>query len=223
MDGRVVTFDCYGTLVDWAGGIAGAFADVLAPHGLSADRDELLSLHAEIEPQVQAEAFRSYRQVLQETAWRMAQRRDWPLEREACAFLADSLPNWPVFPDTIDALTRLRRAGIELAVLSNVDEDLFAGTRRHLQVDFGWIVTAEQVRAYKPAAAHFAEAERRVAGRDWLHAAQSWFHDIAPARDRGIGHAWINRQSEPDGDDRGCDRQFPDLAAFADWITAGAR
>ena len=193
----VVTFDCYGTLIDWESGIAGWFAEAARADGISLAREEILASYAEIEPAVEAEAYRSYRDVLTETALRIAGRLDWPLTRDKARGLAASLPAWRPFPDTNPALERLATAGYRLGILSNVDDDLFAGTRLHLAAPFELLVTAQQVRSYKPAPGHFEEARRRIGNGRWLHAAQSLFHDVVPCRALGIPVAWVNRMREP--------------------------
>lgn len=195
----VVTFDCYGTLIDWESGIADAFLSAAAADGVTLRRDEVLRAHALIEPIVERERFRIYRDVLTETAFRVAHALGWPLAFERATFLADSLPSWKPFPDTNAALERLRDSGYALAILSNTDEDLIAATREHFTVDFAFVITAQQMRSYKPGLAHFLAAREQIAGRRWLHAAQSNFHDIAPATTLGIDNAWVNRHGETGG------------------------
>lgn len=181
----IITFDCYGTLIDWENGIAAAF-------GPDYDRAEVLRLHAEIEPAVERE-YRLYRDVLTESARRIAA----ALGRETDGtFLAESLPSWKPFPDTNPALERLRAAGHRLGILSNTDDDLIAATRRHFTVDFDLVITAQQVRSYKPGLAHFTTARERIGDARWLHAAQSNFHDIVPANTLGIPTAWVNRHGD---------------------------
>ena len=217
----VVTFDCYGTLIDWERGIADAFRRAAAADGAPLDLAAVRAAYHEIEPAVQAERFRSYRDVLTETARRVAARLGWPLPEARAGFLADGLPSGPPFPDTNAALERLARAGVRLGILSNVDDDLLAGTRRHFTVTFdpALVVTAQQVRSYKPAPGHFEEARRRIGAARWLHAAQSLFHDATPACALGIPTAWINRQDERPAARPGVQAEFPTLAAFADWMT----
>ena len=109
-------------------------------------------------------------------------------------------------------------AGIRLGILSNIDDDLLAGTLRHLTVDFELTLTAQQLRSYKPAHGHFLTARERIGDARWLHAAQSYFHDVVPARELGIPVAWINRKAEePQGQARP-DRNLHDLAELADWL-----
>jgi 2-haloacid dehalogenase/putative hydrolase of the HAD superfamily len=218
----VVTFDCYGTLIDWETGIAGAFREAARATGTALDVGAALAAYHEIEPVVQAEAFRSYREVLAESARRVAARLGWRLPAERAGFLAESLPSWPPFADTNAALDRLAAAGCRLGILSNVDDDLLAGTRRRLAPVFdpALVVTAQQVRSYKPAPAHFEEARRRIGGAPWVHAAQSLFHDVAPTRALGIPGVWINRQGQRPAGPSGALADFRTLAEFADWLVA---
>ena len=219
----VVTFDCYGTLIDWERGIADAFRAALSVDGVNLDPERVLAAYHELEPVVQAETFRRYRDVLTETARRVAARLGWALPEARAGFLADSLPSWTPFADTNAALERLARAGYRLGILSNVDDDLLAGTRRHFTATFDptLTITAQQVRAYKPAPAHFEAARARLGGQRWLHAAQSYFHDVAPARSLGIPVAWINRKGEIPAAPSGAEAEFRTLAEFAAWMTAG--
>ena len=213
----VITFDCYGTLIDWERGIRDAFA-AAAAWGRPVDTAAAARLFAEIEPAVQAEAFRSYRDVLAETGRRVAARLGWTLPAGQAGFIAESLPGWTPFPDTNAALRRLTAAGYRLGILSNVDVDLLAWTRRHFAAPFDLIVTAEQVRSYKPAPGHFLEARTRIGDRPWLHAAQSYFHDVTPCHALGIRCAWINRHGEAPGGAARPDREFRTLAALAEWL-----
>ena len=142
----------------------------------------------------------------------------WKISRERATFLPESLPRWKPFPDTNGALRRLSQAGYDLGILSNVDDDLLAGTRRHLDASFSLLVTAQQVRSYKPAVGHFTSARAQIGARRWLHAAQSYFHDITPAASHRIPVAWINRKGqEPTGAARP-DRGFRTLTELADWL-----
>lgn len=212
----VVTFDCYGTLIDWEDGIRAAFQSAAAEDGVSIAPDEILRGYALVEPAVEQGSFRKYRDVLGETASQVAQMLGWRLSNPSV--LAESLGSWKPFPDTNPALQRLRAAGIRLGILSNVDDDLLAATRRHLSVDFDLIITAEQVCSYKPAPAHFIAARKRIGSARWLHAAQSNFHDIVPANRLGIDSAWINRRREAPLP-RGVPKyEFANLTGLADAI-----
>ncbi|HET7451538.1 MAG TPA: HAD family hydrolase [Thermoanaerobaculia bacterium] len=211
----VITFDCYGTLVDWDEGIGSAFENAAAAAGVEIHRPAVLEAWARIEPQIQRGPYRRYRDVVAETAVRVARHWGWELGASERAFVADSLSRWKPFPDTNPALERLAAAGCRLAVLSNVDDDLFAWTRRTFTVELDWVVTAQQVGAYKPAEPHFLEARRRIGAARWLHAAQSRYHDIAPARALGIPSAWVNRRNETAAGGASPDYEVADLAALA--------
>lgn len=214
----VITFDCYGTLIDWEGGIGAAFAAAAAPDGVTLDHTALLQAYGEVEPAVEGERYRSYRAVLAETARRVAVRLGWSLTEKRAGFLADSLPDWQPFADTNPALDRLVAGGYRLGILSNVDDDLLAGTLRHFGVTFDLLVTAEQVRSYKPAPGHFHVARWWMGGRRWLHAAQSLFHDVRPAQSLGIPVAWVNRKGELGSNGGHAVREFRTLLELADWL-----
>jgi 2-haloalkanoic acid dehalogenase type II len=214
----VITFDCYGTMIDWEGGIRTAFSAFAAAMRVSLDVDAALALYIETEAAVEAEVYRSYRAVLTETTRRIATRLGWRLPPERAEFLADSLPAWPPFRDTNPALRRLAGAGYRLGILSNIDDELLVWSRRHLAASFDIIVTAEQVGSYKPAPAHFTTARDLVGGQRWLHAAQSYFHDVVPARALGVPVAWINRKGQTQAGDAKPDREFRTLTGLADWL-----
>ena len=214
----VVTFDCYGTLIDWEGGIREAFSAVSLAERRPLNTQAALDLYVEMEAAVEQEGYRRYRDVLTETARRIAARLGWPLPDSRAGFLADSLPSWRPFPDTNPSLRRLDAAGYRLGILSNVDDGLLAWTRRHFAVPFEIAVTAEQVGSYKPAPAHFETARAEIGGRRWLHAAQSYYHDVMPARKLGIPVAWINRKGSAASDGGKPDREFSTLAGLADWL-----
>lgn len=200
-DFDIITFDCYGTLIDWESGIICAFQSEAAMNGVELNRDRIITAYAAEEPRVESAPYRPYREVLGETARRVAATLGWELSAERAGFLAASLPDWKPFPDTNPALERLARR-FQLGILSNIDDDLLAATRRQFSVDFDLIVTAQQMKSYKPGLAHFEEAIARAGKRRLLHAAQSYFHDVVPASKLGIPVVWINRKGsrvEPGG------------------------
>lgn len=192
-----ITFDCYGTLVDWEGGITQAFMREAALDRVELSAEQIIEAYHHEEPKVQTDSYRPYRDVLAETAVRVAERLSWALPHSRAGFLAESLPDWPVFDDTRAGLERLK-SSYKLAILSNIDDDLLRATIDRIGVDFDWVITAQQVRSYKPAHAHFSEAVRRVEAAEGrlLHAAQSLFHDIRPATELGIACVWVNRKGE---------------------------
>jgi 2-haloacid dehalogenase len=188
------TFDCYGTLIDWQSGMRQAVESV-APGRV----DELLAGYHRHEPAVQKdEPFPAYRAVLTRSLVLAAADAAVPLPDAASDVLARTLPSWPAFADTVPALEALKDDGWRLGVLSNVDDDLVAGTLEGLGVQFDEVVTAEQVRSYKPGLAHFEEFRRRAgagAGR-WTHVACSWRHDVEPCVRLGVPCVFINREGE---------------------------
>ncbi len=246
----LLTFDCYGTLVDWEAGIITAVREVCADHGLvpgsaraSASGSTpaaggssacgtpadlvpgdaaILSAFGAAEHVVQAECYRSYREVLGRTLKRMGGALGFRPTPAQCDAFAASVGDWPAFPDTVASLQRLARR-YRLGIVSNVDDDLFARTREHLHTDFHWVVTAQQVGGYKPATAHFEEmAMRSGVPRDrTLHVAQSLFHDIAPASALGYATVHVNRPSRGGGSgatptaDARPDATVPDMASVA--------
>jgi 2-haloacid dehalogenase len=214
----VITFDCYGTLIDWESGIANAFLSTAATDGVTLTGEDVLRAYANTEHRVQAQSYRPYRDILRDTAVRVAAIVGWPLMAERADFLAESLPSWQPFPDTNAALERLAAVS-RLGILSNIDDDLLAATREHFTVDFDVVVTAQQVRSYKPGHAHFQTARDLIGTASWLHAAESNFHDIVPTNVLGIDNAWINRQRQTELPGGTPKYKFDDLAGLADAMT----
>jgi 2-haloacid dehalogenase len=209
---RWATFDCYGTLIDWNAGIRGVLEDLFG-----ADRaPELLARYHRLEPEVQAEAYRSYAEVLSLTLERLATENDLTIPEGESGVLARSLPDWPAFREVPEALAELRRRGWNLAILSNSDRDLIAASQRQLGVPIDVAVVAEEIQSYKPAHAHRERFfELTTADRaHHVHVAASLFHDVAPARELGLKVVWINRLGEaPDPEP---DRELLDLSGLPD-------
>ena len=191
----IITFDCYGTLIDWESGIVNAFLSEAARDGVDLDTGSIIAAYMAEEPAVEAEQYRPYRDVLGETAQRVAAELGWKIKPERVGFLAASVPRWQPFLDTNPALERLAQK-YQLGILSNIDEDLLNATLKHLTVRFDLTITAERVRSYKPGLAHFREAAAQTPGKRMLHAAQSYFHDVVPASRLDIPVAWVNRKGE---------------------------
>ena len=195
-----LTFDCYGTLIDWETGILSALKPILAAHNRELSDEKLLELYGTIEAQAEGGEYRSYRKILQFVMQRIGSRHSFALHENEINALPDSLKKWPPFPDTIEALKRLK-ARYKLAVISNTDDDLFAETARVLEVPFDFVITAEQARSYKPSPNNFELALRRIGlpKQKILHCAQSIYHDIVPTRELGIANVWVDRRSERKG------------------------
>lgn len=188
-----LSFDCYGTLIDWESGITGYLQPLLARYDVHVIDEFLLEAFAELEPQLQAEGG-AYREVLARLLQRLGERLAFQPKPEELAGFAGSIAHWPAFDDTVEALAAL--AGhFELAVVSNIDDDLFAHSAKRLQAPFAHVVTAQQAQAYKPNPKVFELALSRVKA-PVLHVAQSRFHDIVPAAAAGLDTVWINRPSK---------------------------
>ena len=191
-----LTFDCYGTLIDWESGILAAVKPVLSAHNRTLSDDKILELYAAIEAQAEGGEYRSYRKILQFIMQRIGSRLSFALHEHEIDALPDSLKDWPPFPDTIEALERLK-SRYRLAIISNTDDDLFAETAKTLTVPFDFVITAEQARSYKPSHRNFELALERIGlpRQKLLHCAQSIFHDLVPAQALGIANVWVNRRA----------------------------
>ena len=214
-----LSFDCYGTLVDWETGICDSVAGVFARHGVRKTRAEILALFADAEPKVQGSGeFLDYRRVLSDVMQIMAWEASIRLSAAEVQLLPDSLSNWPVFPDAPDALNALQ-GRYKLAIISNVDDDLFRLSAQVMGMEFDAVVTSQQAGAYKPNLRGFELAEERMgASKDaWLHVGESLYHDIGPANRLGIDSVWVNRPDRGGGT-RATDAvpslEVPDLAAL---------
>jgi 2-haloacid dehalogenase len=210
---RWATFDCYGTLIDWNAGIRAVLERLWGVERAP----ELLERYHELEPEIESEQYRSYAEVLTLALERIAQDVGYGIPEGESGLLAQSLPDWPPFPEVPDTLREARRRGWGIAVLSNTDRNLLLESEKRIGVPFDLAIVAEDVRSYKPAPAHWEEFfERTTADKErHVHVAASLFHDIAPARELGLKTVWINRLGErADGTEP--DRELPDLRELPD-------
>ena len=194
MADRWLTFDCFGTLIDWRHGIRSTGELLFPGHG-----SQFLDMYIALEAEVESEgSFRRYRAVLTETTRRAAKQLALDLKADDATALVSTIPYWPPFGDVGPALTELRREGWKFALLTNCDRDIIALTQRRLPANFDAVVTAEDVSAYKPSPAHFKLFQSTFASSAgaWIHVAQSYFHDIRPTHELGITRIWVNRQGE---------------------------
>ena len=191
---QVLTFDCYGTLIDWEQGILGALRPVLSAHHLHLPDAEILALYAALESQVEAGAYCPYRTVLRQVMEGFGATLHFVPTPQELACLAASLKYWQPFADTVAALWALQ-SRYRLAIISNIDADLFTATAQHLQVPFDWVITAERVQSYKPSWQNFTYAMEHIGvpKARILHVAQSLYHDIVPAKQLGLTAVWVNR------------------------------
>jgi 2-haloacid dehalogenase len=195
-----ISFDCYGTLIDWESGILPVLRAVLANHAQSLPDAALLELYGEFEAEAESGPYQRYRDVLQSVVRAFADRLHFEVSSAEIRSLHESVRTWPPFPDTVPALRELQKR-YKLAVISNIDDDLFAETRKHLDVEFDGVITAEQARSYKPSLNNFQMALRALAISPdrLLHAGQSIYHDVVPAGSLGISTVWVNRKSARPG------------------------
>jgi 2-haloacid dehalogenase len=222
-----ISFDCYGTLIDWESGILPALRTVLANHGAVLPDASILELYAEYEAEAESGPYQKYREVLRSVVRGFADRLGFQASPSEICSLDESVGVWQPFPDTLRALRELQER-YKLVIVSNIDDDLFAETRRLLDVEFDGVITAEQARSYKPSLNNFQIALQRLALSPdrLLHAGQSVYHDIVPARSLGISTVWVNRKSARPGigavresaaltSEKRADLVVPDLASLA--------
>ncbi len=197
---EVLTFDCYGTLIDWETGLLKSIGEVASNHNATLTDEKTLELFGEIEARIEAGSFLKYRTVLERVVAKLGERLGFiPTASELRAF-PDSIRQWLPFPDTVAALETLKQK-YKLAVLSNIDKDLFAYSAAHLRVEFDWVFTAEDIGSYKPELQNFRFALEHIgtATEHVLHVAQSQFHDIIPAQNLGLSTVWVNRRHDQEG------------------------
>jgi 2-haloacid dehalogenase len=225
---RALTFDCYGTIIDWEAGILAALRPVFDTRSVQAGDDELLEAFGAAEAEVEAGPYQRYRDVLGDVLVRIAGDHGFEPTADEVAAFGGSVGDWPPFPDSVDALRRLATR-FRLGVITNCDDDLFAATSRRLGMPFDPVVTAQQVGGYKPDHRNFEVMfERLGLPRDQiLHVAQSLFHDHVPARDLGLSSVWVDRRRGRGGSgatppaSASPDLVVPDLRTLADLAAAG--
>lgn len=222
---EVLTFDCYGTLVDWEGGMLTALRSILANHSIQQSDTQILEQFAEFESALENGAYQRYYDVLRGVVQKFGERLGFtPSEAELNA-LPESVKQWQPFPDTVAALKQLKQR-FKLVIISNVDDDLFAATATRLEVPFDLVITAQQVQSYKPCVRNFEVAIDRLAipKNKILHVAASLYHDIAPANSLGLTNVWVNRRSGQHGSGAALpteahpDLEVPDLKTLVERV-----
>jgi len=223
----VLTFDCYGTLIDWEAGILAALRAPLETHGISESDDDVLAAFARHESEIEAGPYRRYRDVLGEVLAAMVRHFGAEVSAEERADFGGSVADWPAFPDSAAALAALHDR-FKLGVITNCDDDLFAASQRKLGVEFDYLVTAQQAKRYKPNARGFELMFERVGlpPARILHVAQSLYHDHVPAKRLGLSTVWVNRREGKAGSgatppaEATPDLVVPDMATLASVATA---
>jgi 2-haloacid dehalogenase len=232
-DFEALSFDCYGTLIDWETGIAAVLVPWAARSGLDLGQEELLAAYAAAEEKAEREhPGELYPDILARSFRTVGEELGAPVSEEDAAALAGSVPDWPAFEDSHDALTALAER-FKLIILSNVDRNSFAGSEERLGVEFTSVLTAQDIGSYKPSPRNFEAlaAEIQRLGVDQgkhLHVAQSLFHDHVPAKQAGLPTVWINRRHDRAGGGATPavpsgvtpDWEFPSMAAFASAVEA---
>ena len=191
-----VTFDVYGTLIDWEAGAVDAFVKEAAKDGVKLDPAQIVPLFHSVQEQIQAGSYELYAEVLRRTAVQIAKELGWSLEPSRAGFLPDSIQRWLPFKETAPVLQKIAKK-YSVGLISNIDDKLLGQTRRHIPLDFDLVVTAQQVRSYKPDPAHFTECERRIGGKKgWVHIASSYYYDVEPCVKKKIPVIWVNRHGD---------------------------
>jgi len=191
-----VTTDTYGTLIDWEKGISDAFRAEAQKDGLSLDQKGLMARFFEIQAEVMAGSYELYAEVLRRATVRAAEEIGWELEPSRAQFLPDSIAGWQPFRESNAAMDRLK-ARYQIGIVSNVDDKLLGVSRRHLRTELDLVVTAQQVRSYKPDNAHFRECARRIGTKKgWVHIGSDYETDVAPLLKMNVPVIWVNRHGE---------------------------
>jgi len=227
-DVEALTFDCYGTLIDWEAGLTAAFRSVLDAHVIAHDPEDVLTRYARHEAAAESGPYKTYAEVLASGLRGVAAELGFEPTDDEVARFSRSVEDWPAFPDSTAALHKLKER-FRLGVLTNCDDDLFAASNRRLGVEFDWVITAQQVGSYKPDERNFRVALDRVGlpPDRLVHVAQSLFHDHAPAKRLDLTTVWIDRRHDRPGSgatppaDASPDATYPDMASFAEAAVPG--
>ncbi|MDP8943549.1 MAG: haloacid dehalogenase [Actinomycetota bacterium] len=221
-DVRFVSLDCYGTLIDWETGAYDAFQKEADRDGFTIDRPRMVERFVAVQREIERGSYELYAEVLRRTAVRVAAELGWDLEPSRSGFLPASVPYWAPFRETNAQLERLAKR-FSLGVLSNVDDKLLGATRRHLRTDLDLVVTAQQVRSYKPDPAHFKECQRRIEGKKgWVHIASGYETDVEPCLKQRIPVIWVNRDGqELEGGQKRPDEEVKTLREAVKLLGAG--
>jgi 2-haloacid dehalogenase len=217
---KVLTFDCYGTLIDWESGILSTLRPILSRYCKDIDDTQIIKLYDEFERKIQSEnEYLNYKEVLKRVIQQFGNKFEFNPSYSELNCLTDSLGSWKAFPDTIQALKELKEK-YKIVIISNIDDDLFALTEKHLQIKFDWIITAEQVKSYKPSLKNFEYAIEKinVSPDQILHIAQSVYHDIIPTNSLDLSNVWVNRKNISKFEKSPADLEVPDLKTLVSHI-----
>ena len=195
---KFITFDCYGTLIDWEDGIRNAIKKISDKNDFNINLDKISDKYIKAELQTEAEQYRKYHEILQLSAKKLLKSEGFDISNEDAFEFANSIYNWLPFAETHDVLAKLKDKGYKLVILSNIDNEIIKKSIELIGIDFDGVVTAEEVGSYKPAYNHWIEMLRRfnTNKKEVLHVAASYVHDIVPAKEQEFDTVWINRNSE---------------------------
>ncbi len=222
-DIKWVTFDVYGTLIDWESGVYEAFqteaerTDFTLP-----DKSTLIELFNKHQEEITSGSYELYAEVLRQIALRIAKDVEWDLEPSRTNFLPDSVIRWKPYREANAALDRIAKK-YQVGLVVNIDDKLLVASRRHIRSDFDIVVTAQQVRSYKPETAHFTETARRIGGKKgWMHVGASYYYDVQPSLKSKLPTVWVNRHKEKLGDPKAKkpDLEVKNLRELADKLKA---
>lgn len=223
---KALTFDCYGTLIDWESGILTAIKPLLIKHNISLNEDTILEIFAQLESKQEQGEYIKYREVLRRVVQNFSEKFGCKPTDDELDLLTDSIQHWQPFADTVAALQLLKQK-FQLVIISNIDDELFAFSAKKLIVEFDHIITAQQVKSYKPSLNNFRQALERIGlpREQILHVAASVYHDIIPAKSLGLSTVWVNRRVGKIGSGATIpsigepDLEVPDLQTLADFIS----
>jgi len=215
----LITFDCYGTLIDWESGMKNALRNLTKRRNISFDIESLPERYIEIELEIEKEGYRKYKEVLGLGVRRLFEEKGIMLSSEEEKIFADSINTWPPFNETTEVLRKIKEK-YKLAILSNIDEDLIKHSIKLIGVEFDGVITAEQVKSYKPSHGHWKRMMDvfKIPKENVLHVAASYVHDIVPAKELGFQAAWINRKDEKLKGSIKPDYEFRDLRPLVNFL-----
>jgi len=218
-DIKWITFDVYGTLIDWETGIYEAFETEAARTDFKLpDKNELIERFNVLQEEAMSGSYELYAEVLRRLALQLAKEIDWDLEPSRTNFLPDSVIRWKPYREANAALDRIAKK-YQVGLVVNIDDKLLVASRRHIRSDFDIVVTAQQVRSYKPETAHFTETARRIGGKKgWMHVGSNYYYDVAPSLKAKLPTVWVNRHKEklPDPKAKKPDLEVKNLRELAD-------
>lgn len=222
-DIKWVTFDAYGTLIDWENGVYDAFKAEAERSDFSLpDKASVIGLFNQHRTDIMSGSYELYAEVLRRVALKVAKDIEWDLEPSRTNFLPDSVIRWKTFREANAALDRIAKK-YQIGLVVNIDDKLLVASRRHIRSDFDIVVTAQQVRSYMPETAHFTETARRIGGKKgWMHVGSDYYFDVAPSLKSKLPTVWINRKKEklPDAKSKKPDLMVKNLRELADKLKA---